>query len=204
MSDHTASAWNRHHPPGTYVRYHPVMPPGSEAPLDARTRSEAWELGDGTPIVKIEGKVGGVSLLHLEVLPEKEDPADVASRYYAALDHICGTVGRTSTEGWTADDLQELVTEVHLTCLAAEPKFDHEDGCYRGVRSWLLGDAIRLLRRAADATTLEPELEAEVRELLGRADPLVNRSPSEHPLDLDDLTEDFDDDLPEDPSEMGD
>lgn len=187
MSDHTASAWNRHHPPGTHVRYHPVMPSGTVGPVDAQTRSEAWDLGDGTPVVKLEGKVGGVSLAHLEVLPEKEDPAERAARYRAALEHICDTVGQMETDGWSSADLQAAITEVHLTCLNAEPKFDHEDACYEGVRPWLLGDAVRLLRQTAAATTLEPELDAEVRELLKRADPLVNHQPCEDPEEPDDF-----------------
>jgi hypothetical protein len=49
------------------------MPPGTVEPVELKTRSEAWDLGDGTSIVKLEGKAGGVDLRHLEVLPESKE-----------------------------------------------------------------------------------------------------------------------------------
>lgn len=66
---HTAETWNAAHPVGTRVRYWPVYPPiDSVPPLDTTTRSEAWELGDGTVVVKISGRTGGVHLAHIELL----------------------------------------------------------------------------------------------------------------------------------------
>lgn len=41
----------------------------AEAQVDTTTRSEAWMLGDGSVVVLIEGKAGGVHLSHVEVLP---------------------------------------------------------------------------------------------------------------------------------------
>lgn len=190
MFEPTASAWNRHHPPGTHVRYHPVMPPGTIDHVDTWTRCPAWVLVDGTPVVKIEGHTGGVSLEHLQVLPEKEDPADTASRYRAALEHICDTVGHMETEGWSLQDLQSVITEVHCTCLNAEPKFDPDDECYEAGDPWLLGEAVLLLRRIADAITLDRQLDAEVQKLLVRASPLVNHHDSEDPHEEDALPQD--------------
>lgn len=67
---HTAESWNAEHPVGTRVRYHPVLPPVSGLPpRDTETRSEAWTLGDGSVVVLIAGKSGGVWLSHIEVLP---------------------------------------------------------------------------------------------------------------------------------------
>lgn len=64
----SAAEWNAAHPVGTAVRYWPILPPVDFAPpVDTVTRSEAWELGDGTPVVLLAGKSGGVSLSHLEV-----------------------------------------------------------------------------------------------------------------------------------------
>lgn len=60
-----AKTWNELYPEGTLVRYWPIK--GKEENRDTRTRSEAWELGDGHPVVKIEGQTGGVSLRHLAV-----------------------------------------------------------------------------------------------------------------------------------------
>ena len=39
------------------------------SPLDTTTRSEAWTLGDGSVVVLVSGKTGGVHLSHVEVLP---------------------------------------------------------------------------------------------------------------------------------------
>lgn len=66
---HTAESWNAAHPVGTWVRYWPVLPPiDSAPPLDTTTRSEAWCLGDGTVVVKIVGRTGGVHLSHIELI----------------------------------------------------------------------------------------------------------------------------------------
>lgn len=75
--------WNERVPPGSLVRYWPVALEGTSQV--SRTRSEAWSLGHGAPIVKIEGIVGGVSIDHLrlEETPnpqrktDAENPADV-------------------------------------------------------------------------------------------------------------------------------
>lgn len=67
---HTAESWNAAHPVGTAVRYWPVYPPlDGIPPVDTTTRSEAWALGDGSVVVLIAGKSGGVWLSHIEVLP---------------------------------------------------------------------------------------------------------------------------------------
>lgn len=69
-----ADQWNSNHGIGTPVRYWPLKKNGrfvvagdSTKPVDTETRSEAWELGDGTPVVAIKGKSGGVALDHLEL-----------------------------------------------------------------------------------------------------------------------------------------
>ena len=65
---HTAESWIAAHPVGTAVRYWPVYPPiESVPPLDTTTRSEAWALGDGTVVVCVVGRCGGVALSHVEV-----------------------------------------------------------------------------------------------------------------------------------------
>lgn len=65
----TAAQWNAACPVGTPVRYWPIYPPISVPPIDTRTRSEAWALGDGTVVVLIEGKSGGMALCNIERLP---------------------------------------------------------------------------------------------------------------------------------------
>lgn len=67
---YTAAQWNDMFPVGTRVRYWPIYPPiDSVPPVDTTTRSEAWTIGDGSVMVCIDGKSGGVALTHVEVLP---------------------------------------------------------------------------------------------------------------------------------------
>lgn len=67
---HTAESWNDLCPVGTAVRYWPVYPPmDGFPPLDTTTRSVAWTLGDGSVVVSVSGRTGGVHLTHIEVLP---------------------------------------------------------------------------------------------------------------------------------------
>jgi hypothetical protein len=50
------------------VRYFPIR--GLREYRDSATRSEAWTLGHGEPVVLIEGQTGGVALWALQVRPE--------------------------------------------------------------------------------------------------------------------------------------
>lgn len=61
----TAEEWNKRHPVGTPVRFETYRGGPIE---ESRTRSEAWELGHGEPVVKIEGRAGGVCLDFLTVV----------------------------------------------------------------------------------------------------------------------------------------
>ena len=66
---HTAASWNAAYPVGTPVRYYPIIPQIELCPpIETRTRSEAWTLGDGSVVVLVEGKSGGVHLSHVEVV----------------------------------------------------------------------------------------------------------------------------------------
>lgn len=66
---HSAESWNAAHPIGTAVRYWTIYPPiESVPPIDTTTRTPAWVLGDGSVVVSIVGKSGGVHLSHIEVL----------------------------------------------------------------------------------------------------------------------------------------
>lgn len=62
----TAEQWNEVYPIGTRVRYRSVL--GDPNYKDSRTRGLAWTLGDGSPVVAIEGVSGGVALWALQVL----------------------------------------------------------------------------------------------------------------------------------------
>jgi hypothetical protein len=69
----TADEFNARHPVGTPVTAYPdVRPVGRFAGWDCTrlvtvTRTPAWELGDGTPVVSVEGYPGGIALTHVDV-----------------------------------------------------------------------------------------------------------------------------------------
>jgi hypothetical protein len=65
-----AEQWNASHPVGTPVRYRPVR--GQAKTEATKTRSEAWTLGNGEPVVAVEGQAGGVSLKHLKVITKRK------------------------------------------------------------------------------------------------------------------------------------
>ena len=68
IAEAKAETWNKAHAIGLAVRYTAVRGRKSPEDRDTRTRSEAWA-ASGSAIVLIDGKAGGVSLDHLEVLP---------------------------------------------------------------------------------------------------------------------------------------
>ncbi|MGW7053068.1 hypothetical protein [Streptomyces sp. NPDC054887] len=71
-----ADEWNRLHPIGTPVVAYPgIRPEGRFAGWDCKrletvTRTPAWTLGHGKPVVSVEGYPGGISLTHVDVIPE--------------------------------------------------------------------------------------------------------------------------------------
>jgi len=92
--DLTAAQWNERHAIGTAVIAYPgVRPEFGEtlkmAPYDpecgrpiqadeyrclkTRTRSRAWNLGHGEPVVSVEGYPGGISLEHIDLATAPED-----------------------------------------------------------------------------------------------------------------------------------
>jgi hypothetical protein len=75
----TAAEWNQLHPIGTPVIAYPGFRPEYAAKygieftrLYTRTRSEAWTLSHGEPVVKVEGYAGGISLEHIDLIAQQE------------------------------------------------------------------------------------------------------------------------------------
>lgn len=61
-----AIAWNRAHPIGTEVRFWPGARDGEG--IESKTRSEAWVLASGCPVVSVMGRSGGMALSHVEAV----------------------------------------------------------------------------------------------------------------------------------------
>lgn len=61
----TAAEFNLLYPVGTRVRFQPIA--GDEVYEERETRSEAWELGSGEPVVMLTGRTGGCALAHITV-----------------------------------------------------------------------------------------------------------------------------------------
>lgn len=60
----SADAWNAQHPVGTPVVAYPGV--RGRGALTTRTRTPAWTLGHGTPVVSVEGYAGGIALTHVD------------------------------------------------------------------------------------------------------------------------------------------
>ncbi|WP_328923197.1 hypothetical protein [Streptomyces griseoaurantiacus] len=80
MTTLTAEQWNGRHPVGTpVVAYPDVRPEDAQATgfpctrLETRTRSAAWTLGHGAPVVAVEGHTGGIALTHVDPVPAPQD-----------------------------------------------------------------------------------------------------------------------------------
>lgn len=69
----TAEEWNSAYPVGTAVTAYPLT--RDDEPLYTRTRSQAWTLGHGAPVVAVEGYVGGIHLTHVDVIEYGGDHA---------------------------------------------------------------------------------------------------------------------------------
>ncbi|MGW0312078.1 hypothetical protein [Streptomyces flavidovirens] len=70
-----ADEWNRLHPIGTPVLAYPLTRPEDNDPhfftrLETVTRTPAWTLGHGEPVVSVEGYAGGICLTHVDVVTE--------------------------------------------------------------------------------------------------------------------------------------
>ncbi|MGW2371748.1 hypothetical protein [Kitasatospora sp. NPDC001683] len=78
MSTLTAEAWNERYPVGTPVTAYPGLRPEHPAfaefrskRLETRTRSAAWNLGHGEPVVLVDDYAGGISLEHIDLRTEE-------------------------------------------------------------------------------------------------------------------------------------
>lgn len=80
MRDLTADQFNSKFPVGTPVIAYPLTRPEDKRPdyferLETVTRTKAWTLGHGVPVVSVEGYAGGIALTHIDPRPT---PAEAA------------------------------------------------------------------------------------------------------------------------------
>lgn len=64
----TAAEFNAAHPVGTPVRYWPGTRSRTSRSFVSKTRSPAWTLYSGTPVVMVDGYAGGIALTHIQVV----------------------------------------------------------------------------------------------------------------------------------------
>jgi len=112
-----ADSWNARYPAGTVVLYFPIE--GEKEHVLTQTRSRAWELGNGEPVVKIKGRAGGVALSHLLIADDVPDERgeEVLERWLRFPNGIHVAISKTgnivaSLDGvnWEgAEDDQEVV-----------------------------------------------------------------------------------------------
>lgn len=61
----TAKTFNQRFPVGSSFLYHPTRYARTETVI---TRSEAWHMRNGRLVVRVEGKIGGISVSKMEPL----------------------------------------------------------------------------------------------------------------------------------------
>jgi hypothetical protein len=71
-----ADEWNARYPVGTPVTAYPLTRPEDGFPsyfmqLDTVTRTPAWTLGHGDPVVSVDGYAGGICLTHVDPAPKQ-------------------------------------------------------------------------------------------------------------------------------------
>ncbi|MFB7672901.1 hypothetical protein ACFC26_15985 [Kitasatospora purpeofusca] len=114
----TAAEWNARYPVGTPVTAYPGVRPEYAASigltdytrLETHTRTPAWTLGDGEPVVSVDGYAGGISLQHID-LREESGPASqpqpapldldaIQARHTDSVDpSACGTCRQLAAAG---------------------------------------------------------------------------------------------------------
>ena len=82
----TADEFNASYPVGTlvvaYPGFRPEVAPNPVKRLITRTRSKAWDLANGEPVVMVDGHAGGIALGHVDPIPAWDSsPAAQAARY---------------------------------------------------------------------------------------------------------------------------
>jgi len=65
--------WNKKYPAGTEIYYYPIIGK-KDSRIESKTRSQAWTIEGGEPVIMLDGMAGFRSLHHVEpVNPEKDE-----------------------------------------------------------------------------------------------------------------------------------
>jgi len=80
--------WNFHYPPETKVQ----LTNDDGAIEETQTRSVAWLLGDGTPVVKVDGRAGGYLLERIRPV-RAFSPDDICKGVYPCKVKVIRTCG---------------------------------------------------------------------------------------------------------------
>ncbi|MCQ8831853.1 hypothetical protein [Streptomyces malaysiensis] len=116
-----AEQFNSRYPVGTPVMAYPGARPEkfpNEKRLQTRTRSVAWALGHGEPVVMVDGYAGGIALTHVDVI-EKPDATEVERRLLTrknlpAIDDWLDQVGVFAKGYWEDVDGKLTVTGLRI------------------------------------------------------------------------------------------
>lgn len=85
------NAWNKKYPPGT-----PVTLENDRGNIERTyTRSEAWLLGSGHPVVLVEGRSGGYGLNRITPVRKPRGPGKVKKDIKVPLTRFTGDTGET-------------------------------------------------------------------------------------------------------------
>lgn len=142
-----ADAFNRRYPVGTPVIAYPLTRPEDNNPsffkrLETVTRTPAWILGDGDPVVSVEGYAGGICLTHVDVAPRTNTPDVVTvndegrKSTTIKLKRACNGCGQLLGDVDNRDvDKNGNLTDVRHECPTCQPLLELEAA---GCKTWQL------------------------------------------------------------------
>ncbi|SDN19012.1 hypothetical protein [Streptomyces wuyuanensis] len=142
-----ADEFNRRFPIGTPVIAYPLTRPEDNNPgffkqLETVTRTPAWILGHGEPVVSVEGYSGGICLTHVDVAPRTNTPDVVTvndlgrKSTTSKLKRACNGCGQLLGDVDNRDvDQNGNLTDVRHECPTCQPLLELEaEGC----KTWQL------------------------------------------------------------------
>lgn len=102
--------------------------------LDTVTRTPAWTVGHGEPVVSVEGYAGGISLDHVDVLPRTDTPDRTTTTF--KIKRACNGCGQHLGDLDNRDvDGHGNLTDVRAECAHCAPLVELET---QGCKTWQL------------------------------------------------------------------